>query len=339
MAAKGNIGNILLELATYMREDSFDKESYLIRFEKFYSKNESHFYAEITQIIFFDIQSDEDIDFLEKHLNILLSNIPDDKNNLRIQLNKIIDHIQLSVNQKQLIDQYQETMNRQLESSAQKLLSAEDKLKSAENKLQEFDTTIEGYKEVIEEVQKEVKSKYDNIITQFITILGIFSAILMGAFGSIQGFTSLFNNAYNMSTGKLLVISAVGCAGVLAILFFLLNVLGKMTNYSISSCNCNRKKVRSTGWFSIFRSLTNTNDDGYCNCSIFEKYPVYVMINYCLFFVAFAGLSLMIITTNAEYIEFLQTTFGPFASIVTLFLFALLGLYLFHTKVIIKKRT
>lgn len=61
------------------------------------------------------------------------------------------------------------------------------------------------------------------MITNFITILGIFAAILMGAFGSIQAFSSLFDNAVFLDLGKLLIISSVGASSVVLILFFLLN--------------------------------------------------------------------------------------------------------------------
>ncbi|HDU0724813.1 TPA: hypothetical protein REO55_002105, partial [Staphylococcus pseudintermedius] len=40
----------------------------------------------------------------------------------------------------------------------------------------------------------ETKEVYDNMVSNYISILGIFAAILMTAFGGIQVFTGLFNN-------------------------------------------------------------------------------------------------------------------------------------------------
>lgn len=71
-----------------------------------------------------------------------------------------------------------------------------------------------------DQLKHEAETQNRNMLTQFITILGIFAAIMMGAFGAIQGFASLFANAYLLSIGEILIISSIGASSVILILFF-----------------------------------------------------------------------------------------------------------------------
>lgn len=100
-----------------------------------------------------------------------------------------------------------------------------DKLKREHQKLSK------DYKEL----KASAESQYRNMLTQFITILGIFAAILMGAFGAIQGFANLFDNAHELSLDTILIISSIGASSVLLILFFLLNGIAKLTGKNLSS--------------------------------------------------------------------------------------------------------
>ncbi|WP_096201878.1 hypothetical protein [Bacillus sp. FJAT-45350] len=108
-----------------------------------------------------------------------------------------------------------------------------DKLKKENDELSRLYTAL----------KKEAETQYKNMLTQFISILGIFAAILMGAFGAIQGFTSLFSNADKLSLGKILIISSIGASSVILILFLLLNAIAKLTDRSLSSCNKNNAPI------------------------------------------------------------------------------------------------
>ncbi|MCL1695153.1 hypothetical protein [Lysinibacillus sp. BPa_S21] len=105
-------------------------------------------------------------------------------------------------------------------------------------KLKDMDELAKEYKLLSDKytkLKKEADKQYKNMLTQYISILGIFAAILMGAFGAIQSFTSLFANANGLSIGKLLIISSIGASSVILILFFLLNGIAKLTDRSLSS--------------------------------------------------------------------------------------------------------
>ncbi len=102
----------------------------------------------------------------------------------------------------------------------------------------EYDNLKEQYLELntqLTNLKDEAELQYKNMLTQYISILGIFAAILMGSFGAIQGFSNIFAKADKIPLGKLLIISSVGGSSVILILFFLLNGIAKLTNRSLSS--------------------------------------------------------------------------------------------------------
>ncbi|WP_338749814.1 hypothetical protein [Bacillus sp. FJAT-52991] len=145
-------------------------------------------------------------------------------------------------------------------------------------KIKEMDELKKDYLQLNESysrLKEEAEAQYKGLLTQFISILGIFAAILMGAFGSIQGFTSLFNNAHKLSIGEILIISSIGCSGVILILFFLLNGIAKMTGLSLSS-NTNSNKIR-------------------------EKHPTLVITHFILILLLLIGSALILSNTHIKW--------------------------------------
>ena len=114
----------------------------------------------------------------------------------------------------------------------------------------------------------EVKDNASSITTQFIAILGIFASILIGAFGAIQGFTSLFENADKLGLGKVFIIFSLGSMSILFVLFFLLYGLSKITGKSLAS-------------------KTDTSN-------IFLKYPAIVVMVGILIFIMLIGAALLL---------------------------------------------
>lgn len=146
-------------------------------------------------------------------------------------------------------------------------------------KLKEMDTLKHNYRELdirYTNLKDEADRQYKNMLTQFISILGIFAAILMGAFGAIQGFTNLFDNAKDLPIGKLLIISSIGASSVILILFFLLNAIAKLTERSLSSIG----KKKGT-WH--------------------EKYPSLVIIHAILILIVFIGASLELSNISLQF--------------------------------------
>ena len=146
------------------------------------------------------------------------------------------------------------------------------KLKEMEKLKQDYESLNKQYEELKENADKQ----YRSMLTQFISILGIFSAIMMGAFGAIQSFANLFNNAKDISMGKILIISSIGASSVILILFFLLNGIAKLTDRSLA----NRKKEDST---------------------LPQKYPSLLIIHGMLILIVLIGASLELSNIKIQF--------------------------------------
>lgn len=132
----------------------------------------------------------------------------------------------------------------------------------------------------IEDIQKTTKVlQEDNrkAMTNYISILGIFAAILMGAFGAIQGFSSLFENAHKLSLGMTLILSSIGASGVILILYFLLNGVSRLIGISF---------------------VSNTSNE---NSTIMEKHPALFLSHGFLIFIFLIGASLELSNVTIKF--------------------------------------
>ncbi|GIP17749.1 hypothetical protein J40TS1_33910 [Paenibacillus montaniterrae] len=141
---------------------------------------------------------------------------------------KMVAHFELAQQQKNYLYKQQ----------AEEILKIHERSMELDAQFKKQQEEFELQLKHLEKLEKKLSKLNSNVkgaTTQFISILGIFAAILLGSFGAMQGFTSLFNNAQNMSIGKLLIISSVGASSVILILFFLVNSIAKLTDKNLSS--------------------------------------------------------------------------------------------------------
>lgn len=169
-----------------------------------------------------------------------------------------------------------------------------EQLKHTEKRLKETDSKFKELSGELELVEKKSHEKADKLVVQFITILGIFAAIMMGAFGSFQGFTNIFANAQDVPLGKILLISAAGASGVSLILFLLLHSISKLTSFTLSNCDCNKREKRGLDIIQdTIRSIFEGDSELECTCSLFNKYPTIFIINYLFYYIAVTGFIFM----------------------------------------------
>lgn len=181
-------------------------------------------YAPLSQFIFNNHNNDL-IYFVEELEDSIHFKYIDDKENINCKKGlKIIEHLELANQQKDALFEKQERDIRNI-----KELSNSNKKKS--DKINDLQKNTEN----LQKETKELHEHNNKIMTNFISILGIFAAILMGAFGSIQGFTSIYKNAYKLDLSYILIISSIGASSVILILFFLLNGIAKLTDKNLSS--------------------------------------------------------------------------------------------------------
>src|SRR5690606_29071445 len=104
-----------------------------------------------------------------------------------------------------------------------------------------------------------------NMMSNFISILGIFAAIMMAAYGSIQGFTALYSNESNYNLTTIILISSFGLFALLSVIYLLL--------------------------YSISRLVDKELRQNYYSKSIFAKYPIYSHASVVIFIVFLSALT------------------------------------------------
>jgi len=132
---------------------------------------------------------------------------------------KIYEHLELA----------QQQLDSLFSTHEQKISEIEDAISEVKN-LQQQNQALASRLENLESDMKASTSSY-------ISILGIFAAILLGAFGAMQGFTSLFNNIHKTTIGNLVIISGLSGLVVVSILYILIFSLAKLTGRNLKSDN------------------------------------------------------------------------------------------------------
>lgn len=151
----------------------------------------------------------------------------------------------------------------------------EEDIRNMESKINEINRLTSEVSHIKKEYEN-IKEDINQVTSSLISILGIFAAILIGAFGAIQSFSSLFSNAHVLSLGKLIIISSIGASSVIMILFFLLNGVAKLTG----------KRLWST-----------TDEKG----KILQKYPIIVLLYCGLIFLALIGSALELSNIDIKF--------------------------------------
>ncbi|GAB3801062.1 coiled-coil domain-containing protein [Virgibacillus kimchii] len=280
--------NQIIDELSYVRfsdsdSDELTPESFFDRFKNYYKENPRHKYSEISKAVY--IFNDDRIDILRINLSEI-KKVANEENNTEIatKIEKLIDHADLAENQRKLIEDVskesevfmkglrtalentrEETLKarEELAKTKSQITEAQQKLIQTRNKLQEnYDNTRAD----VEELQKD-KS---NIYTQFVTILGIFSAIIFATFGSLEILKNILGNISTTPTAKLIVFSSLSIAGIIFLLFVLFNGLSRLTGKTIRSCECENKGID-------------------CKHSIFTKHPTIITFGFILFYTSIIG--------------------------------------------------
>lgn len=137
---------------------------------------------------------------------------------IKENLSRFEDHIRLAINQRDYINRNVKRLEEQLIQRNAEINELTIQLNEAKKSLSEIASDIKNTKSSIDEVSND-KTK---IYTEFVAILGIFTAVVLGAFGSLQVIGSVFSNIKGVPTGKLLVFSSLTSLGVLVLLFLLM---------------------------------------------------------------------------------------------------------------------
>lgn len=154
--------------------------------------------------------------------------ISNDKINAMIK--KMKRHFQLSFEQKLNFDRMKKSFEYDMKNAEATLALlgktlTDTKIEMVKLKKQEKEAT-----EKIEQLQMSTNSIY----AQFVTILGIFSAIVLSVFGGLQLITSSFENLYRLPAWKAVLMSSIIAIAVLSMLFLLTRWVSMVINQAFN---------------------------------------------------------------------------------------------------------
>lgn len=213
-------------------EDSKELEKYCIELEKIYSSSNEkkafrHNYSDIFGWL---AQIDRDISGESGNLEILALNINHIKSfynrwkqhgigeeDVHKQIGKLYDHINLEVARIHYLEAIYDDRENKMQDINQQIASLEIQTK--------------------EEIQKaeDIKKKVNNAYSEFVSILGIFSAIVMVFFGGASIFGNVFSALKKVSIYKSVIVCAIAGMIIADIIFIFLLFLSKLLDRSIAA--------------------------------------------------------------------------------------------------------
>jgi hypothetical protein len=153
-------------------------------------------YGDITEEIY-NLNS-EKVDVINDNLTKIIesANEADLGEEVLNNFRRFEDHIHLAITQKEYIHKNIESLNSEISDAKEKV--------------------------------DELGANKAKIYTEFVAILGIFTAVILSAFGSFQVIGSVFDNIKEVPTGKLLVFSSLTSMGVIMLLFLLMRWINRV---------------------------------------------------------------------------------------------------------------
>ncbi|HAT4185724.1 TPA: hypothetical protein I9007_001239 [Clostridium perfringens] len=271
--------------------------------DEFFIKHKRHSYSEVLQ--FFLKIEEEDLEYFYENLDYFIN--LNDNSEIRFKLEKIKDHVELEENRINYIRKIQAEAGKDLLEQireAEKSFSKRNgelsaSLKKSEAALNSHEKNIENHNETIENHKKSI----DGINNQIITIIGIFSAIVITFFGGSELFSSALEFLGSVSKYRILFLTILISFVMFNTIFMLLNFISKLIGKELVSKNCKSDLKEN--------KCETCPKKGKLKKCIKEKYPLV----YWFDFICFSLLVLVALTyyiDNYNLISKLLGSFGEF---------------------------
>lgn len=194
----------------------------------------------------------ENVLVLDKYLSNLVSNIDgfgtgftkkekkeikEYKNEIEELPNRISESIKLALSQ-------YEVFFKEFSDATNELTVATDGLKKVD----------ESYNEILDKYNK-VSNKLDSSSSDFISLLGIFSALIFAVFGGFDAFKSIFTNINKASISMIFINSSILMIGLIILIFLLIQSICILSGKTFLACGCK-----------------NTSN---CTHNLYERYPLF----------------------------------------------------------------
>ena len=228
----------------------------------------------------------------------------------------------------------------------EKLTKATNILTDAIDDLEKVNKNYEGESDKLNAASKKLdvaqkklgvaQKKLDNSTSEFISMLGIFSALIFGVFGGFEAFKSIFTNIDKASVNIVIIDSSILLLGLIILVFLLIQSISILSGKIFLACGCENTKKCSHKFYekyplfsfavSLFLLILILG----LLCKANKKLPFNFDLETILFYL---GLIIIIIIPIVAVLEFLvkklKVKWTTIAAIITAIL--LLGILLFVT--------
>lgn len=105
---------------------------------------------------------------------------------------------------------------------------------------------------------KETSKKIDSMLTQYISILGVFATIVFGMFGGFDSLKEIMSNIAKGPITTILISFSSLMLGLFCLVFLLIQSIARLTNKDTLNCEHHESKKN-------------------CTCSLIERYPIFII--------------------------------------------------------------
>ncbi|MDU6483289.1 MAG: hypothetical protein E6538_14980 [Paeniclostridium sordellii] len=250
------------------------------------SKDEGINYSDIAEFVF-DMKQ-IDTEYLTNNLN-KIREYASSKNDRLVKdgISKIKNHVKLEVCRIEFLEKKQKKELEEISKDTfDKFQPLNDRIGDYENIAKKHEATMRKHENTMRDHRKEISNWNANIVT----ILGLFSAIVVTFFGGLAAINSIFNKIDSVSMYRLTFVILIVIFAMFNIVFMLLYYIGIITGK-----NLNRECSNTCTEFEPITKNLNCNGDGeiITSCSkknpmcYFKRYPVIVYFNIAIILMMF----------------------------------------------------
>ncbi|WP_338631131.1 hypothetical protein [Clostridium baratii] len=226
------IRELISKLANESKLDNEKLDEYKVKFGEIYSNNYRHEYSNVAKVLY-SIKNDESRGFLTEKVKAIGNEIEDEE--IKKSVLKLWDHINL--------ENIRLVELKRISDDANKAFTQVNEVKEKYVELEKQWSNINKQANDVNGKLKQMYKDIDNSNSKSITILGIFSGIVMAFTGGLSFIASSLQNMNQVSVYRLVLVITLLSVGIFNSIFMLMYMIGKLTGlYMGWECNCENKK-------------------------------------------------------------------------------------------------
>ena len=218
-----------------LRDD--DKQKVLEVFRQMFSDSALTIpYNDIADYVYENENSDEDNEVLNENIRLILDGSPNETKEI---LSKNLDKIKTNYSLSQVQREYILRNSKQAQDTVSELhhliTEVEEQIKTSEKSMNKMDLDIADITTRI----TEVRNMKSGIYTDFIAILGVFSAFVFVMFGGIEIARAVFDvgdDLQTMDLSKIITVSSLMMIAILTLMYSLLLWIARITGKEFGNC-------------------------------------------------------------------------------------------------------